>query len=195
MKETNNIYEKEPLLNNQQIDNNNIQVLKNIEKEEILYLKPELPKRQRNLVFILYLISNILISMDHWPIPASVNELQHITSYDQSIGLFGSLVYFWSIFSSLISFSLINTFDINLLILISLIGNSACLFTFIIIENIAFLFFNRVLVGIIQSFITIYMSLWCNQFGLQMNRNLMIALIQLVSTLGIFFGYFIASSV
>ena len=97
MKETNNIYEKEPLLNNQQIDNNNIQVLKNIEKEEILYLKPELPKRQRNLVFILYLISNILISMDHWPIPASVNELQHITSYDQSIGLFGSLVYFWSI--------------------------------------------------------------------------------------------------
>ena len=37
------------------------------------------------------------------------------------------------------------------------------------------------------------MPVWCNQFGLQMNRNFMIALIQLVSPLGIFFGYFIAS--
>ena len=194
MKETNNnIYEKEPLLNNHLLDNNTIQNLKNIEKEDIIYIKPELSKRQRNFVFILYLISNILISMDHGSIPASVNELRHITSYDQSIGLFGSLVYFGSIFGSLISFSLINTFDIKLLILISLLGNSACLFTFVIIENIPFLFFNRVLVGILQSFITIYMPVWCNQFGLQMNRNFMIALIQLVSPLGIFFGYFIAS--
>ena len=66
MKETNNnIYEKEPLLNNHLLDNNTIQNLKNIEKEDIIYIKPELSKRQRNFVFILYLISNILISMDH----------------------------------------------------------------------------------------------------------------------------------
>ena len=150
-------------------------------------------KKTRNIVFILYLISNILISMDHGSIPASVNELRQLTSYDQSIGLFGSLVYFGSILGSVISFSLINTFDIKLLILISLLGNSICLFTFVVIENIPFLFFNRVLVGILQSFITIYMPVWCNQFGLQSNRNFMIALIQLVSPLGIFFGYFIAS--
>ena len=37
------------------------------------------------------------------------------------------------------------------------------------------------------------MPVWCNQFGLQSNRNFMIALIQLVSPLGIFLGYFIAS--
>lgn len=37
------------------------------------------------------------------------------------------------------------------------------------------------------------MPVWCNQFGLQSSRNFMIALIQLVSPLGIFFGYFIAS--
>ena len=92
--------------------------------------------------------------MDHGSIPASVNELRQLTSYDQSIGLFGSLVYFGSILGSLISFSLINTFDIKLLLLISLLGNSICLYTFVIIENIPFLFFNRVIVGILQSFIT-----------------------------------------
>ena len=193
MKETNYINEKEPLLNNYQPNINNISNKNYIQKEEIPITSSELKPRVRNFVFYLYLISNILISMDHGSIPASVNELRQITSYDQSIGLFGSLVYFGSILGSLISFSLINTFDIKLLILISLLGNSICLFTFVVIENIPFLFFNRVLVGILQSFITIYMPVWCNQFGLQSNRNFMIALIQLVSPLGIFFGYFIAS--
>ena len=193
MKETSYINEKEPLLNNYQPNINNISNKNYIQKEEIPITSSELKPRVRNFVFYLYLISNILISMDHGSIPASVNELRQITSYDQSIGLFGSLVYFGSILGSLISFSLINTFDIKLLILISLLGNSICLFTFVIIENIPFLFFNRVLVGILQSFITIYMPVWCNQFGLQSNRNFMIALIQLVSPLGIFFGYFIAS--
>ena len=192
MKTTNNDSDKEPLLNSHGL-NNNIYEKKYPELEDVNYSSTELSKKARNFVFILYLISNILISMDHGSIPASVNELRQLTSYDQSIGLFGSLVYFGSIFGSLISFSLINTFDIKLLILISLLGNSICLFTFVIIENIPFLFFNRVLVGILQSFITIYMPVWCNQFGLQSNRNFMIALIQLVSPLGIFFGYFIAS--
>jgi len=37
------------------------------------------------------------------------------------------------------------------------------------------------------------MPVWCNQFGLQPKRNYMIGLIQLVSPIGIFLGYFIAS--
>jgi hypothetical protein len=37
------------------------------------------------------------------------------------------------------------------------------------------------------------MPVWCNQFGLQTQRNYMIGLIQLVSPIGIFLGYFIAS--
>ena len=153
----------------------------------------EISPKGRNIVFILYLISNILISMDHGSIPASVNELRQLTSYDQSIGLFGSLVYFGNILGSMIFFSYINTFNRKTLLLISLFGNSVCLFTFVLIENIPFLFFNRILVGMLQAYITIYMPVWCNQFGLQSQRNYMIALIQLVSPIGIFLGYFIAS--
>ena len=131
--------------------------------------------------------------MDHGSIPASINELRQLTSYDQSIGLFGSLVYFGNIIGSMIFFNLINTLNRKVLLLISLLGNSVCLFTFVIIENIPFLFFNRVLVGMLQAYITIYMPVWCNQFGFISQRNYMIALIQLVSPIGIFLGYFIAS--
>ena len=160
-----------------------------IEQENIVELSP----KGRNVVFIFYLISNILISMDHGSIPASINELRQLTSYDQSIGLFGSLVYLGNIFGSMIFFSYINTFNRKILLLISLLGNSVCLFTFVVIENIPFLFFNRVLVGMLQAYITIYMPVWCNQYGLKSQRNYMIALIQLVSPVGIFLGYFIAS--
>ena len=71
----------------------------------------ELSPKIRNIIFIYYLISNILISMDHGSIPASVNELRQLTSYDQSIGLFGSLVYFGNILGSMIFFNYINTYD------------------------------------------------------------------------------------
>ena len=160
-----------------------------IDQENIIELSP----KGRNVVFIFYLISNILISMDHGSIPASINELRQLTSYDQSIGLFGSLVYLGNIFGSMIFFTYINTFNRKLLLLIALLGNSVCLFTFVIIENIPFLFFNRILVGMLQAYITIYMPVWCNQYGLKSQRNYMIALIQLVSPIGIFLGYFIAS--
>ena len=64
-----------------------------IDEENLIELSP----RGRNIVFVLYLISNILISMDHGSIPASINELRQLTTYDQSIGLFGSLVYLGNI--------------------------------------------------------------------------------------------------
>jgi len=160
-----------------------------IDEENLIELSP----RGRNIVFVLYLISNILISMDHGSIPASINELRQLTTYDQSIGLFGSLVYLGNIIGSMIFFQLINIYNRKLLLLISLLGNTICLFTFVLIENIPFLFVNRILVGMLQSYITIYMPVWCNQFGLQTQRNYMIGLIQLVSPIGIFLGYFIAS--
>ena len=189
---------KDNLLDSSNINkksNNNKKVIKDSEYDDIIDQENliELSLKGRNIVFILYLISNILISMDHGSIPASINELRQLTSYDQSIGLFGSLVYFGNILGSMLFFNLINTLNRKLLLLISLLGNSVCLFTFVIIENIPFLFFNRVLVGMLQAYITIYMPVWCNQFGLKSQRNYMIALIQLVSPIGIFLGYFIAS--
>ena len=184
MKEIND--EKELLLKNINLTDNN----ELIPQENLIDLSP----KGRNIVFILYLVSNVLISMDHGSIPASINELrQQLTSYDQSIGLFGSLVYFGYIIGSMIVFYYINTFDRKYLLLISLVGNTVCLITFVVIENIPFLFLNRIVVGILQSYITIYMPVWCNQYGLKTQRNYMIALIQLVSPIGIFLGYFIAS--
>ena len=152
-----------------------------------------LSPKGRDIVFYFFLVSNILISMDHGSIPASVNELRLLTTYDQSIGLFGSLVYFGNIIGSMVFFSIMDKYSRKTLLIISLLGNSICLFTFVIFSNMIFLFSNRVLVGTLQAYITIYMPIWCNQYGLKTKRNYMIACVQLVSPIGIFLGYFIAS--
>ena len=102
--------------NNNNLKTKNSRLEELIDQENLIKLSP----KGRNIVFILYLVSNILISMDHGSIPASINELRQLTSYDQSIGLFGSLVYLGNIFGSMIFFSYINTFNRKILLLISL---------------------------------------------------------------------------
>jgi hypothetical protein len=67
MRATNIYIKKEPLLNSNETNNNNINNKKYIDIEDS---DQELSKKGRNIVFILYLISNILISMDHGSIPA-----------------------------------------------------------------------------------------------------------------------------
>lgn len=152
-----------------------------------------LSSKFRWFVYFLFLISNILFSLDHGSIPASTQELRQYTTKDQIIGLFGSLVYVGNIFGSMLFFSLINTINRKVLLIVSLAGTALCLFTFVLYDNIVFMSFNRIFVGIFQAYITIYLPVWTNQFGNVPQKSLMIAFVQLASPIGIFLGYLTAN--
>lgn len=152
-----------------------------------------LSHKSRWFVYILFLLANILISLDHGSIPASTHPLRKIAGSDQALGLFGSLVFVGNIIGSLISFWLINVVNRKTLLLLSLTLLSLCLFTFVLFTNIFFLFINRILVGIFQSYVTIYLPVWCDQFGMLTKKSLMITFGQLVVPIGVFLGYLIAS--
>ena len=68
-----------------------------------------LSSKSRMIVYSFFLISNVLISMDHGSIPASTLQLRQLTTHDQSIGLFGSLVYVGNIIGYLFLFAFINS--------------------------------------------------------------------------------------
>ena len=53
------------------------------------------------------------------------------------------------------------------------------------------MFINRIFVGIFQAYITIYLPVWCDQFGLTNKKSIMISLIQAGSTIGVVIGYFL----
>ena len=152
-----------------------------------------LPQSTRWFIYILFVLSNILISFDHGSIPASTKPLHNLVKSDQAIGLFGSLVFIGNIIGSIISFYLINKISRKLLLLLSLLFFGICLFTFTIFPQILFLFINRILCGIFQSFITIYLPIWCNQYGIMNMKTFMLYLGQLVVPIGVFLGYMVAT--
>ena len=67
-----------------------------------------IPKSTRWYVYILFVISNIFITIDHGSIPASTWNLYQIFKSNQEIGLFGSLVFVGNLFGSVLYFYLIN---------------------------------------------------------------------------------------
>lgn len=152
-----------------------------------------LPQKSRWLVYSLFLIVNIAISLDHGSIPASTAQLRKVVRSDQAIGLFGSLVFVGNIIGSLISFWVINFFNRKTLLVFSLFFIAICLFTFVLFRNLLFLLVNRILVGIFQSYITIYLPVWCHQFGIIKQKALMISYAQIVVPIGVFLGYLFAT--
>ena len=152
-----------------------------------------IPKSTRWFVYILFIISNIFITLDHGSIPASTWCLYQIFKSNQEIGLFGSLVFVGNLLGSILYFYLINIIHRKKLLIYSMISLSICLITFILTTNTLFLLSNRVILGVFQSYVIIYLPLWCNQYGITNKRSIMISFGQLTVPMGVFVGYFIGS--
>ena len=152
-----------------------------------------IPKSTRWFVYIIFIISNIFITLDHGSIPASTWCLYKLFNSNQEIGLFGSLVFVGNLLGSLLYFYLINIIHRKKLLLYSMISLSICLITFILTTNTFFLLSNRIILGIFQSYVIIYLPLWCNQYGITNKRSIMISFGQITVPIGVFIGYLIAS--
>ena len=70
-------------------DNNNEEIASKDADTNLL-----IPKSTRWYVYVLFVVSNIFITMDHGSIPASTWNLYKLFNSNQEIGLFGSLVFF-----------------------------------------------------------------------------------------------------
>lgn len=144
----------------------------------------------RWLIFIIFILTNILVNLDHGIIPSATGALKRdLKLNDSELGLFGSLVFVGNIIGSMISVSLINNFNRKHLIIICLILCGICLYGFTLLKNTMLLYFNRILVGMFQSYISIYLPVWCDQFGVNSKRTMMIAMIQVAPPLGVVIGY------
>ena len=168
------------------MEDNNTEIYLNLNNFSI-------PKSTRWFVYILFIVSNIFITLDHGSIPASTENLYKIFKSNQEIGLFGSLVFVGNLLGSLLYFYLINIIHRKKLLLYSMISLSICLITFILTTNTFFLLCNRIILGIFQSYVIIYLPLWCNQYGITNKKSIMISFGQLTVPLGVFIGYLIAS--
>ena len=151
-------------------------------------------RKIRWVIFCLFIIINLLMNFDHGTIPAATTLLkQYLNINDSQLGFFGSLVFLGVIIGSLVSLTIINTFNRKYILLVFLILCSISLFVFTITTHYIILCIDRVIIGIFQAFISIYLPLWCEQFGIESKKTLMIALIQVAPPIGVLVGYIITS--
>ena len=179
--------------NNSDQDNQDGESKISTSDERIIQLKKisiPLPRRKRWLIFSIFVILNIMINVDHGTVPAATEEIKKdLNINDEQFGLFGSLVYLGNMFGSLVSLTLINKLNRKYLLAVSLTLSGGFLMTFTIWSSLYFLFSNRIVVGMFQAFVSIYLPIWCDQFGIKRQRTIMIALIQVAPPLGVVLGY------
>lgn len=192
---------KSPLIENSE-SNANSQIIEGESKQSLNLTKEksqsnvfELNRKIRWILFFLFAMLNLLMNFDHGTVPAATEQLKnYLNLSDSQLGLFGSLVFIGVIIGSLISLSIINTFNRKYILLIFLMLCGLFLILFTKTKYYILLCIDRIIIGIFQAFISIYLPLWCEQFGVEKRKTLMLALIQVVAPLGVLIGYIVTAT-
>lgn len=164
----------------------------NIDKEEII----ELCTSKRLRLFFILSTLNMLINMDHGTIPAASNEIKRELNINETaLGTFGSLVYFGNLVGALFLIRMIDVLDRKILLIFAVLTNAIMIYLFTQISNLWFLFFNRIMVGVMQSYVTIYFPVWVDQFGPKAWKTLMLTVFNITSPLGVIFGYVLTMTI
>jgi MFS family permease len=147
-------------------------------------------KFMRKMIFILIVIIDILLNVDHGAIPAATTILMNELKLDSfSLGVIGSILFFGLTCGAIAAGPLFNNYAPKWIISISIIGCSFCLYSFTESNTMAMLSFWRFACGFCQIFALIYFPVWVDKFGINENRIIWISYLQLAGPLGTMFGY------
>jgi len=173
------------ITNDNEINNNNID--NELTKKGIIYV---ISKKKRWSIFLFFIfVISIVSNFDNGIVPAATEKIKKdLDINDSEFGFLGSCDYFGRIISSMIYLNIINKINRKILLSESLIFKSLTLILCFASNNYYFIAVMRSLNGISQVFYTIYLPIWCDQFGGK-SRTIMLALQQIGLPLGIVFGY------
>lgn len=156
----------------------------------------KLNKTTRIYIFVLLALTSISLNMDHGTIPAASNEImKELKIEEATLGTFGSLVYMGNLIGALFLIKVIDITNRKKLSFFSTLFNAILIYSFTQITNVYMLFVNRILVGIMQSYITIYFPVWIDQFGMRSWKTLMLSLFNITSPLGVLIGFVLTMTV
>ena len=176
--------QKNNTINIQKINNSNTQENKDLDS------LINIPSHRRNLIFVIFLLSNLFLNYDTGVIPASLLEILKEIPLDYTEqALLGSLVYLGLSFSSLFVSLIFSKYGPAKVCSIILILNSFSCFCFSLNSNKYILFLMRFLMGATEAFIVIYGPVWVNNYSPAEFSTTWMGLIHTCSLLGVVLGY------
>lgn len=181
-----------PLITDKPKPKEKIEDIKDTETEGI-----KLSKQIRWIIFITLAAISTLSNLDGGIIPAATNEMQNDMSIGPAeIGVFGSIDYLGRIIGSLIFVAIINTVNRRMILIGTLFIKGISLFIPRVPgcdKSYTINLICRGISGFSQVYYTIYLPVWCDQYGPKKSRTIMITVTQLGLPLGIVLGFLMAT--
>ena len=181
-----------PLITDKPKPKEKIEDIKDTETEGI-----KLSKQIRWIIFITLAAISTLSNLDGGIIPAATNEMQIDMSIKPAeIGVFGSIDYLGRIIGSLIFVAIINTVNRRMILIGTLFIKGISLLIPRVPgcdKSYAINLICRGISGFSQVYYTIYLPVWCDQYGPKKSRTIMITVTQLGLPLGIVLGFLMAT--
>ena len=147
--------------------------------------------KARKAIYICLVAISCFSSCDGGILPQQVDNIKtdFNTTKDSTVGLFGSVDFIGRVIGALIFAVIMGKMNRKMLLVSLLLLKSLTLLIALLTKNKIVNIISRGISGIPQVFITIYLIVWCDQYGKEKNRTLMVTFVQLFAALGIVLGY------
>lgn len=160
---------------------------------EMSYPKITLSRSLRWLIFCIFATITVSSSLDGGIIPAKTSDLIKDLNINNTLfGLFGSIDYFGRLFGSLVFTGIINKTNRKYLFIFTILLKAFTLMITYYTQDYIVLCIFRGISGFSQVFFTIYIPVWCDQYGPKKYRTMMITINQVGLPLGIVLGFGLA---
>ena len=152
------------------------------------------PPARRNLIFTIFLLSDLFLNFDTGVIPASLVEITKEIELDYSEqALIGSLVYLGLSFASVFVSLIFSKYSPSKVCSIILLLNCMACFTFSLSTDKQILFLMRFIMGITEAFIIIYGPVWVNNYSPLEHSATWMGILHSCSVVGVFLGYLVTA--
>ena len=142
-----------------------------------------------SVIFILMILTNILINLDHGILPACTKQMSEKYDMDETeLGILGSIVYLGISLMGMFAGRLYQHFNSKILTVVALILLEVSLLLFVFSDNKFTVYSCRFLTGVCQVFLLVYYPVWIDKFGRD-KKTMWLTLLQICVPVGIFLGY------
>ena len=145
---------------------------------------------KRRLVLGVFLCVNTLVNMDHGSIPAAASEIASDLNLSKfQMGVLGSSIFIGVTLGGVLSAYLFHKLDAKLILCFGTFLNGVLVAGFPLSNSLLLLtYLNRLLTGICQVFLIIYVPVWIDLFG-KVSKTLWMTVLQTTVPLGVLSGY------
>ena len=150
-----------------------------------------LSSKIRWIIFTVLTLVATVSSFDGGIIPAAPDEMKKEMGgvNDTWFGVFGSSDYLGRLIGSVIFVLIINKINRQFVLVLTLFFKAVTLSICYLTQNFWAILVGRSISGFSQVFYTIYLPVWCDQYGSKKARTMMVTIVQVGNPLGIVFGF------